>query len=239
MRAHGVEALLMGGQACVLYGAAEFSRDADFAILASPENLGRLTEALAELQAEVIAVPPFEVQYLDRGHAIHFRCKHPDAQGMRVDVMAHLRGVDPFSKLWSRRTTWNLPEGFQIDSLSLPDLVRSKKTQRDKDWPMIRRLVEVSYDEGFSSPTPEQIAFWLAELRTPELLEECARRFPDEAQKAADSRAAVAAAISAGAEGARAALAAEEARERELDRQYWEPLKSELEALRHRRLRDS
>ena len=41
MRAHGVEALLMGGQACVLYGAAEFSRDADFAILASPENLGR------------------------------------------------------------------------------------------------------------------------------------------------------------------------------------------------------
>jgi hypothetical protein len=28
MRTHGVEALLMGGQACVLYGAAEFSRDA-------------------------------------------------------------------------------------------------------------------------------------------------------------------------------------------------------------------
>jgi hypothetical protein len=46
MREHGVEALLMGGQACVLYGAAEFSRDADFAILASPENLGRLQGAL-------------------------------------------------------------------------------------------------------------------------------------------------------------------------------------------------
>ena len=30
---HGVEALLMGGQACVLYGAAEFSRDADFVVL--------------------------------------------------------------------------------------------------------------------------------------------------------------------------------------------------------------
>ena len=26
---HGVKALLMGGQACVFYGAAEFSRDAD------------------------------------------------------------------------------------------------------------------------------------------------------------------------------------------------------------------
>ena len=42
MQAHGVQALLMGGQACVLYGAAEFSRDADFAVLASPENLERI-----------------------------------------------------------------------------------------------------------------------------------------------------------------------------------------------------
>jgi hypothetical protein len=29
MRAHRVRALLMGGQACVFYGAAEFSRDTD------------------------------------------------------------------------------------------------------------------------------------------------------------------------------------------------------------------
>lgn len=92
MREHGVEALLMGGQACVLYGAAEFSRDADFAILASPENLNRLQGALDALQAEVIAVPPFDVQYLERGHAVHFRCQHPDTKGFRVNVMARTRG---------------------------------------------------------------------------------------------------------------------------------------------------
>lgn len=228
----------MGGQACILYGAAEFSRDADFAILASPENLGRLTDALVELQAEVIAVPPFELHYLERGHAVHFRCRHPEAAGMRVDVMARLRGVDPFPKLWERRTTWELPEGFAIDSLSLPDLVASKKTQRDKDWPMIRRLVEVSYDEGYTSPTPSQIDFWLHELRTPELLEECARRFPDDAQRAAISRPAVAAAATGDIERIRAELGTEETRERDLDRVYWEPLKSELEALRHQRIRE-
>jgi hypothetical protein len=132
MRAHGVEALLMGGQACVLYGAAEFSRDADFAILASPENLDRLSSAFAELQAEVIAVPPFDSRYLERGHAIHFRCRHPDALGLRVDVMARLRGVAPFGELWERRTTWDLSEGLQIDSLSLPDLVASKKTSETR-----------------------------------------------------------------------------------------------------------
>jgi hypothetical protein len=42
MRAQRVRALLMGGQACVFYGAAEFSRDTDFAILANVENLARL-----------------------------------------------------------------------------------------------------------------------------------------------------------------------------------------------------
>ena len=32
----------MGGQACVLYGAAEFSRDLDLALLPDPDNLDRL-----------------------------------------------------------------------------------------------------------------------------------------------------------------------------------------------------
>lgn len=62
----------MGGQACVLYGAAEFSRDTDLALLADQENLARLQQALDELGASVIAVPPFELPYLERGHAIHF-----------------------------------------------------------------------------------------------------------------------------------------------------------------------
>ena len=89
----------------MFYGAAEFSRDTDFAILADAENLARLHRALANLEAEVIAVPPFEAEYLDRGHAIHFRCRHPDAAGLRVDVMAKMRGVAPFRFLWERRTT--------------------------------------------------------------------------------------------------------------------------------------
>jgi len=57
----------MGGQACVFYGAAEFSPDTDLAILASPENLTRLQKALKDLKAEVIAVPPFEMKYLRKG----------------------------------------------------------------------------------------------------------------------------------------------------------------------------
>ncbi len=152
MRAHRVRALLMGGQACVFYGAAEFSRDTDLAIVADAANLARLRRALADLQAEVIAVPPFELKYLRRGHAIHFRCRHPEALRMRVDVMSKMRGVDAFAKLWKRRTTIELPDGTSCDLLSLPDLVQAKKTQRDKDWPMIRRLVEAHYFQNSNRP---------------------------------------------------------------------------------------
>lgn len=95
----------MGGQACVLYGAAEFSRDTDLVIFADAGNLTRLRRALAELQAEAIAVPPLRIGYLRRGHAVHFRCLRPDLLRMRVDVMARLRGVGSFASLWRRRPT--------------------------------------------------------------------------------------------------------------------------------------
>jgi len=48
---------------------------------------------------------------------------------------------------------------------------------------MIRRLVEVNYDEGFATPSPERIHFWLRELRTPRLLLECVGQFPEEAAR--------------------------------------------------------
>ena len=168
----------MGEQACVLYGAAEFSRDTDFAVLASPANLVRLRAALDDLQARVIAVPPFEPEYLRRGHAVHFRSGHPSAPGLRIDVMTRMRGVDPFPRLWSRRTSLELPGGTRCQLMALPDLVQAKKTQRDKDWPMLRRLVEAHYFEHSRRATSGRVAFWLLQLRTPELIVEAARRWP-------------------------------------------------------------
>ena len=74
---HQVAHLLMGGQACVLYGAAEFSRDLDLALLPDPANLDRLEAALAELDAEVIAIPSLSLTHLAEGLAVHFGCRHP------------------------------------------------------------------------------------------------------------------------------------------------------------------
>jgi hypothetical protein len=233
MRAHRVRALLMGGQACVFYGAAEFSRDTDFAILADAANLARLRKALAELRAEPIAVPPFELKYLRRGHAIHFRCQHPEALRMRVDVMSKMRGVDSFARLWRRRTTLGLPDGTKCDLLSLPDLVQAKKTQRDKDWPMIRRLVEAHYFQHNAKPNPAQVKFWLIELRTPQLLLEVAQARPSLARRLASKRPLLRPAAAGKLTQLERALATEENNLRAEDKAYWLPLLKELESVRH------
>ena len=123
-------------------------------------------------------MPPFETKYLRRGHAVHFRCRHPEAFGMRIDVMTRMRGVESFPTLWARRNSIELPDGTRCDVLSLPDLVQAKKTQRDKDWPMVRRLIEADYFQHREGARPAQVRFWLRELRTPELLIEAAERWP-------------------------------------------------------------
>jgi len=233
MRARRVRALLMGGQACVFYGAAEFSRDTDLAILADAANLSRLRRALDDLRAEVITVPPFELEYLRRGHAIHFRCRHSEALRMRVDVMSRMRGVDAFATLWKRRTTIELPDGTRCDLLGLPDLVQAKKTQRDKDWPMIRRLVEAHYFQNSARPRPSQIRFWLQELRTPQLLVELAQRHSTLSRRLVSKRPLLAQAALGETKKLERALTVEESVERERDRRYWLPLRAELEKLRH------
>ena len=97
---------------------------------------------------------------------------------------------------------------------------------------MIRRLVEQNYFQHMNEPTPEQIRFWLRELRTPRLLLITAEAWPLEANGEAGGRSAVAAAISSSEERVAECSDLEEKCERDRDRLYWQPLRRELEELR-------
>jgi hypothetical protein len=224
----------MGGQACVFYGAAEFSRDVDFAMLAEPDNLQRLQLALADLQAQVIAVPSFNPEVLHKGLAVHFRCQAPGVEGFRIDVMSRMRGVDDFPKLWERRTTLEI-DGITVDLLSLPDLVRAKKTQRAKDWPMIQRLIEAHWFNHRHHPNPQRIEFWLMECRSPEILIELVQTHPEEANQLQATRPAITAARNRDLATLEQQLEQERQNEAEADKAYWMPLRKELEQLRRNR----
>ena len=159
MRQHRVRALLMGGQACILYGAAEFSRDIDLAVAADEKNLERLRRALGALKAEPVYVPDLNKAVLERGHACHFRARIDEANGLRIDVMAVLRGCDSFPVLWTRRQRLKLPGIGSVPVLALPDLVLAKKTQRDKDWAMLAASWKWIFTTGPRDPRPNALPF--------------------------------------------------------------------------------
>lgn len=228
-----VQYLLIGGQACIIYGAAEFSRDSDFIIFSAPDNLARMRDALKSLKAGLIYLPPLDEKYLESGHACHFRCGAIDVKGLRIDVMAKLRGCDGFDILWERREKLSLKKGVILNIISLQDLVRSKKTQRDKDWLMLKRLVDNDIILKKYKASRGRTKWWFSECRNADILVELAKRYGAIAKESVKNRPLISSAIRGAKRGLLIKLDREEAEERKKDIAYWLPLRKELEALRH------
>jgi hypothetical protein len=148
-----------------------------------------------------------------------------------------MHGCETFERLWERRTKLRLPGVGLVAVLGLADLVQAKKTQRDKDWPMIRRLIEVDYHNRPRRPSRAQIMLWVREARTASLLLDLCRKYPAIARSLAKSRRAVYWALREDPPRLEAALRAEESALRAKDRAYWQPLRQELSHWRQRRTR--
>ena len=121
-----------------------------------------------------------------------------------------------------------------MDVLGLEDLARSKKTQRDKDWFMLARLVE--NDMALAKRPPKrQVEWWLRECRNVETLIQLAERHRPTARELRAARPLLDLALRGKRELLEQRLAEEEEKERAADRGYWAPLKKELEVLRRRK----
>jgi hypothetical protein len=152
--------------------------------------------------------------------------------------MSKLRGCDPFEQLWDRRTTiQDENDNAVYEVLAIEDLVRAKKTQRDKDWPMIRRLVEAHYDENQDDSNEAVVQFWIRESRTPSMLSELIRRFPNNLASFATTRPWLVSVDANDVKQIEAFLRLEDDAERQADEEYWRPLKEELVQLRLNRER--
>ncbi|MFQ5686900.1 MAG: hypothetical protein ACE5GV_09605 [Candidatus Scalindua sp.] len=234
-----VKALLIGGQACILYGAAEFSRDIDLTVMVSSKNLENIKSALYDLYAKRIYFPDLSEGVLLKGHACHFRCQREDVKELRIDIIGKMRGLEPFTMLWKRREEIELPDIGKVSVIGLSDLVKAKKTQRDKDWPMIRRLIEADIYKETHKPSHKKICFWLTECRTPEILISLAAKYPDTTSNIAKNRPLLQSAIKGNQEETQKLLRDEEYTERKIDQQYWAPLKAELETWRLMRKKEA
>ena len=232
LREFEVPTLLIGGQACILYGGAEFSRDLDLMLATAPGVLPRLEQALSELQAELIAVPPLRSELLERGHAVHFRCRRADVAGLRLDLMTKPPRLPDLDAIWQRQTVLAL-EGGPISVVALEDLVATKKTQRDKDWATIGMLVEADMVTHHAAADEAHVAFWLREARDADTIIELASAFPHATQAASVGRPLLHAAVGRDRGTLELELAVEQIRGKQADRDYWAPLRSELEQMRY------
>ncbi len=93
---------------------------------------------------------------------------------------------------------------------------------------MVRRLVEVNYFANRETANPQQRRFWFMELRTPELLIELASIHRSEHRRFVRKRPLLELAELGNESTLADAILAEERAERAADREYWTPLKREL-----------
>jgi len=167
IQTNGVQALLMGGQACVFYGAAQVSKDVDLVLLAQEENFSRLLIALEQLNAKRIAVPRFDPALLARGHAVQLglgaaaitRFCH---QVLRMDRVTAVE-LNPAVIAACRH-------GFRLPA----DDARLAVLQRDADaWVsddanlQTAQVLNVDlYDHEAAAPVLDSVAFYMACRRT-------------------------------------------------------------------------
>lgn len=231
LRDHQVPVLLLGGQASILYGGAEFSRDLDLLLAATPTTVPRLEAALADLEAELIAVPPLDLAMLARGHAVHYRCGRMDVRGLRLDIMTRPPRLIDVEGAWRRAVDFDLA-GLQVPVVALEDLILTKKTQRDKDWAIIGTLVRADMVRH-GTAGPERRRLWFREAREADDLVALAAAFPVDARAASVDRPLLESAMAGDRAALELALAEEQIKGKQADRDYWAPLRAELEQIRH------
>jgi hypothetical protein len=152
----GARYLLIGGQACVLYGASQFTEDIDLWVRPAARDLTSLLKCLTKVDAVVHKLtPPPSLSLLRRGHGFHFLIP-PDTY---LDVMGRPPRVGPFAAAWSRarriKTDWGT-----LPIVSPEDIVLLKRTNRPSDYEAITNLVRLRREE---TPDDPRVLRWCLE----------------------------------------------------------------------------
>ena len=230
----GVKHLVIGGQAAVAYGAAQYTQDADLWVEPTVRNLARLRRALGALNARQRFLPPLELRHLKRGHGIHFTLLHGN-EVFFLDLLGKPPRVDSFANAWKDATLINW-RGLNIRIMDVRRLVNTKKTNREQDYIAIQRLAELVYRRAQRDPKQRKgtLGWLLAELRTPRYLKAVARRWrgAKAALRNTSRPAARLAAGNASLKEIQAALDEEKMRYQQANIDYWKPLLQELREIR-------
>lgn len=164
----GLESLVMGGHAVRYYGVDRNTVDYDFCTAAASVREVKdrlLRSSLLRPAREGPSWRPDDFARFEVGRL-------PDGREEWLEVWLHNHLLPDFAQLRSRqeRGTYG---GREVAFVSLPDLLRSKETEREGDWQDIGLLEEVQDARNLSAAasaaagtTAGQVEFFLSRLRS-------------------------------------------------------------------------
>ena len=161
----GVTCLVLGGHAARYYGVERTTSDFDLHLAPDgwpdlPERLVRSPLLAGRPAIEGPSWRPNDFRRFQIGRL-------PDGREEWLEFWRHNHLLPPFGDLFARREEGSYG-GRRISFFSLPDLIRSKETERASDWLDVERLEEILDARllaGVSSGTIE-VAAALAQLRS-------------------------------------------------------------------------
>lgn len=132
--------LVMGGHAVRYYG---FNRETTDHDLHVPPVVGEhLTEILSQTTLFVAKPPTEAVTWRGEDFRRFVLGSLPDGKEELLEFWIRNHLLDDFEKLYQRREEGPYG-GVTVSFLSLPDLIRSKETERENDWQDILFLEEI------------------------------------------------------------------------------------------------
>ncbi len=132
--------LVMGGHAVRYYG---FNRETTDHDLHIPVEAGRnLSELLSKTTLFVAGTPAETATWRGEDFRRFVLGSLPDGKEELLEFWIRNHLLDDFEALYQRREVGSYGER-QVSFLSLPDLIRSKETERDGDWDDIKILEEI------------------------------------------------------------------------------------------------
>lgn len=134
----GPIAALASGQAVVFYRLALMSKDGDWVLRETPEACARVLAVLAKYGARYRPGAPLDIRWLAGGWSSHFEFFDPEGRRIRCDFLTRppRLGSEEVAALFAQPAAPTLVVGIE-------PLIRMKRTQRAKDYPVIGELARL------------------------------------------------------------------------------------------------
>ena len=136
-----LRAVICSGQAVVLHRLAVMSKDGDWILREDAECLKHVLAVLAEHGARYRFGAPLDARWMSGGWSSHFEFRRGELR-IRTDFFTR----PPRISARRLREIWDEQEGREVPFVGAADLADMKKTDRERDYPVIGELARLMTD---------------------------------------------------------------------------------------------